>query len=355
MKNLKLSDFGWGGGIKTIWDNFSRHGLPLFKRLTLKRFWNIFLLGLDWVLGRSCVFSRPVAIKIEPCNMCNYHCPGCYTGSGNPLSSKGKMSLDVYKKIIDEMAPYALKIIPHMWGEPLIHPDIFEMITYGKKHNLQVQVSSNLNLMKEGDAERFVDSKLDQLTVPVDGATQETYEIYRQGGNLNKVLKGIQDIMAVRKAKNASYPKIELQFIVFDHNVHEHEAVKKIAEELNVDIFTVIDCQSNRESLKKETTTKSAKIKYSRCMTLWILACFDWNGSVSACCDSVDDGFGNITEQDFGSIWNSPKIQKARAFQKRRIPEKLKDAPNSKCLRCRILNNSVTFHDLPLTENIPCQ
>ena len=44
-----------------------------------------------------------------------------------------------------------------------------------------------------------VTSGLDRLIVSIDGTTQETYQSYRVGGSLHKVIEGTKEIVKWRK------------------------------------------------------------------------------------------------------------------------------------------------------------
>jgi len=99
------------------------------------------------------------------------------------------MNLEDFKRIVDQIAPYAYYVELYNWGEPFLHPQIFDMIRYASERKISVQLSSNLNYFNEEMAEQAVASGLTRLLVSVDGATQETYEKYRCGGRLEVVLQ----------------------------------------------------------------------------------------------------------------------------------------------------------------------
>src|SRR5262249_40788942 len=136
------------------------------------------------------------------------------------------------------------------------------------------------------------------------------------------------------------FPTIELQFIVFPHNRHEIDAVKVLAEELGVETLTIIDSISNTDVSKAHLDENGKPRTPDKCNALYLMSCFNWDGSMSPCCDSVDDSFGNILQEDFGQLWNSPKIIKSRSLQTR---SPIQGGPRTKCERCRIYGNHVLF------------
>jgi MoaA/NifB/PqqE/SkfB family radical SAM enzyme len=73
--------------------------------------------------------SMPYRYTIDPINICNLRCPLCPTGLGILARKQGKMQFDKYKDIIDQIASYAYQIELYNWGEPFLHPHIFEMVS----------------------------------------------------------------------------------------------------------------------------------------------------------------------------------------------------------------------------------
>ncbi len=70
-----------------------------------------------------------------------------------------------------------------------------------KKAGIGTATSSNMNLVhKDVDyLYQVVDSGLDHLVLSIDGTTQEVYEQYRRGGNLEHVLRNVKEIAAYKK------------------------------------------------------------------------------------------------------------------------------------------------------------
>ena len=79
------------------------------------------------------------------------------------------------------MGAYLYRVDLHNWGEPLLNDEIYRMISYARASNIEVHVSSNLNVINKVKAEKLVESGLDVLIVSLDGACQETYMQYRIG------------------------------------------------------------------------------------------------------------------------------------------------------------------------------
>lgn len=343
MRTIRLKENSWGFSVQRLWELWQRHGYSVRRHVTLPRLVNAARLAVEMGLRRQNVGARPMVVKIEPTNFCNFQCPGCRTGSGEDTSPRGQIAWDDFVTIVDKTSRHAFKLVLYMWGEPFINKNIFRMIEYAKGKNLGVQISTNLNVFRpEVDAPKVVASGLEHMIVALDGITQEVYEKYRIGGKVDKVIRGVEAIMAERRRTGKRFPFVELQYIVFPHNRHETADVKALADRLGVDRLTYIVSKTREEAM----VDQGRPVVPEKCHALWTMACFNWDGSFSPCCDSVDDSFGNALQQDFGELWNSPKMRASRSLMTSR-PE---PEPPSKCRRCRIYHGYVTF--LPPAEEL---
>jgi len=173
---------------------------------TPRKLLNVALIKVQHWLRRDRVIGMPAKYFIDPINVCNLRCPLCPTGRGVLARSRGRMTLADLKQIVHEIAPYAYRVELYNWGEPLLHPDIFDMIKYISQQRIMVGLSSNLNILDANKAQQLVDSGLAQLVVSIDGATQESYAAYRHQGKLDDVLSNLQLLLETRRALKRRTP-----------------------------------------------------------------------------------------------------------------------------------------------------
>jgi radical SAM protein with 4Fe4S-binding SPASM domain len=209
------------------------------ENLSLKKIANLFLHGLNQYLRPSRPPGVPVIAQVEPINTCDLSCPLCLTTSVTPSRTKAVMDFETFKKFIDDVGDYLLLIVLWGWGEPFLNRDIFQMIEYARKRDILIHCSTHGSLRKfdEAKAERLVASGLDTFIVAVDGATQESYEKYRVGGDLELVHKNIRTIVRTKKKLGAATPRLVFRVVVTGKNEHELPLMRKMAEELGVDFF----------------------------------------------------------------------------------------------------------------------
>ena len=299
---------------------------------------NRFKIKLGYHLKLSKAISMPKLITVEPTNHCNLKCPLCPTGVGDTSVEYGLFDLEKYKKVVDIFSKWAQTIQLFSWGEPILNKSFVKMIRYASQspYNIRSVTSVNLTVTNDEQIKGLLTSNLDALHVSIDGVTQEVYEKYRVGGNLETVFNNLKKLIAAKKLYNSD-TKIVWDFIVMRQNEHQVEEAKKIANGLGIPIN--IDCV--RTHLKEDTLnptdkmidtygkwlpknpqynnynidTKKRNQSMTFCKSPWMETAINWNGDVFPCsCVHTEekDRMGNIFEQSFEEIWNGEKYVSAR-------------------------------------------
>ena len=68
-------------------------------------------------------------VSVEPANICQLRCPECPVGQrANSANAQHFMSMPVWQRVIEQVAPYAYTMQFYFQGEPLLHNDLPQMI-----------------------------------------------------------------------------------------------------------------------------------------------------------------------------------------------------------------------------------
>lgn len=327
-----------------------RFHLKEFIRCTTpKKLGNLLTVKTQHLLRHDSLAGMPVSYFVDPINICNLHCPLCPTGRGILARPRGKMVLSDLKRVIDQIAPYAYRVELYNWGEPLLHPDIFEMIKYVASRRITVGISSNLNRLDRIGAQRLVDSGLSQLVVSVDGSTQESYSAYRQGGSLERVLANLNMLVETRTASGQTTPFIIGRMLIGKHNEHQVDAVRNLVYQTGVDSFATgvlyIDTRDDRQradwipegAVYSPYDQDGSTLENTwHCRDLWESMVINWDGGVAACCWLHDPqyDFGNVFSQTVREVWNGPHYVSARRVLGKHSELRSDDVPTI-CHRCR--------------------
>ena len=149
--------------------------------------------GISYALslfGVVRITHLPLFVSVEPASVCQLRCPECPVGmsKGERLKVKGErvMPREVWKRVLSETAPYAHTMQFYFQGEPLLHPDLPQMIAEAHAEGLYTIVSTNAQAMTPELAEKLLRAGLNRIIVSMDGLTQASYEAYRIGGSVTQ-------------------------------------------------------------------------------------------------------------------------------------------------------------------------
>lgn len=280
----------------------------------------------------------PAVLNIDVTNACNLKCPFCPTGMGTLGRPTGRMSMEQFQAIIDELGTHLFMVNFYIYGDPLLHKNIYEMIEYASSQRIATSLSTNFNIFSKEDALQMVGSGLDYLTLSIDGASQDTYAKYRVGGDFDRVMENLHTLLRVRKEARSPTPFVDWKFIVFRHNEHEIDKARALAKTTGVDrisfeggiVEDMGDVTRQGESPHHEWLPRdpeyhrTAEAEEMRCRWLWYNAFIHWDGRMAPCCwvsDKAHD-FGEFVPGQFLATWNNNRYQAARRLFQRRPPGK---------------------------------
>ncbi len=304
-------------------------GINFTKKLTRQKIVNAY--KTYWGFKKSLNSKSPLhknfpySLSIEPTTSCNLRCPECPSGLRSFSRPTGMLNQKTFKKIIDELHGYLMYLIMYFQGEPFLNPGFLDTIQYAHTKNIYTATSTNAHFLSREIAIKTVKSGLDRIIISLDGTDQQTYESYRKGGQLSKVISGIENLIEARKNLKVKTPFIILQFIVFDHNVHQLQDVKMLARKLGVDKLEIKTAQIYDFEKGSDLIPKNQKLSryqlngendyvikselLNKCWKMWHSCVMTWDGNIVPCCFDKDAKYtmGNIHDQSFAETWNGPK------------------------------------------------
>ena len=198
------------------------------ENVTFRRFLNMSMTGVQYLLKAERMYTMPVAVKIDISPMCNLSCTVCVHADPNgdaglekqEFHPQHRMSVDQFRRIINEIRGHSSAVSLYYVGDPLVHPDLDEMSSIARDAKLNVHISTNFSFaLTDARIRRMVTSGLSHLTVCVDGLSQQKYEMTRVGGKIERVLHNLRRVCEYKKEMGLQFPKVEVQYIKFQHNL----------------------------------------------------------------------------------------------------------------------------------------
>lgn len=280
--------------------------------------------------GISKMNGMPFSISVEPTTSCNLRCPECPSGLRSFSRPTGMLTLDTYQQIVDELADYLIYLILYFQGEPYLNRQLFDFIRYASERRVYTAISTNAHYLTPTNARKTVESGLSRLIISIDGTTQETYQNYRIGGKLEKVLEGTRNLIEAKKELKSQTPYTIFQFLVVKPNEHQINEVNALAKEYGVDYVAFKSAQvydyengnpliplNERYSRYKKQADGTYTIKnklLNHCWKMWHSCVFTWDGKVVPCCFDKDaeHQMGSIQDVSFKEIWHSDEYNHFR-------------------------------------------
>jgi MoaA/NifB/PqqE/SkfB family radical SAM enzyme len=178
-------------------------------------------------------------VIVEPTSACNLSCRTCVRHSWDePI---GSMPLSVYKLLISGLRDVPTLRTVAFWGigEPLVHPDIVEMVRLAHDIGVQTELITNALLLDEEMAEGLVLAGLDRIVVSVDGVTAEAQADIRSGASLSVVRRNVVGLHRVRERLERENPEVGLEFVLMKRNLDELPGLRKLARDLEASSIIV--------------------------------------------------------------------------------------------------------------------
>lgn len=272
-------------------------------------------LFVDFQRRREKASGAPFRLWIETASCCNLRCVMC-PNKELAADNKGLLSLDLFKKIIDQCRFFTSDVYLHHRGEPLLNPALFEMIVYAAQAGLKTRFHTNGTLLDQDKARRLLEAGPDLVSFSFDGFCKEIYEKIRVGAVFDKTLANILHLANLRRMSRLKKPYIVIEKIKFktdDADANRREVIETTRRLLAAGVDEIIE--------KEEYTWADASAPEtiaprpgSVCTFPWYAVVICADGTVTPC--PQDFGacmkLGNINSASLLEIWNGADYQSLR-------------------------------------------
>ncbi len=308
-------------------------------------------------------YSRPLKVGIEASTMCQLRCRTCPTARGIIGKHLGNVFLspEKFEQFIRQH-PWITEVELSNWGEVFLNPQISDILKIAFDHRVTLTIENGTNLNKVSDTvlEDLVRYRVRNITCSIDGASHETYSVYRVNGNFDKIIGHIKKINIYKDKYQSQYPNLYWQFVAFGHNEHEISQAREMAKELRMKFrlklswedmyfenFSPVNDKAKLRSLLKENAADRNEYREKTgkdyvddcCLQLWKGPRINADGRLVGCCINYWDDYGNAFEEGLEACLNSDKMQAARKLLMGG-PADRKDIP---CLKCQVYWNRVKY------------
>lgn len=295
--------------------------------------------------------SRPYILGIETSSLCGLRCPFCPTGleneyrrQGNPKRFRTRTLIDprMFRSIIDELRDVLFFVQLHNWGEPLLHPELPDLVRIASDAGIFTEIHSHLSLRLPDDRwRRLMASGVGRICASIDGCSQASYGTYRRGGDVELAISNLARLAGLRRRLGVDV-ELVWNFLVFAFNEHELEDAYAASRRLGVGFearTAAIDADAHPEWVPRTAAhewspPRDASTAGDRpadrdgdppsagapppgsCAWHYGYSVVGADGRVSPCCAvwGQEQDFGCLDERTprFSDVWTNERFRRAR-------------------------------------------
>src|SRR4030042_40853 len=156
----------------------------------------------------NCRKMKPKKVRLEASLICQLHCPLCNLGKRQTTErGTGYLKIEDFKTFVTNNPKISeIELAGH--AEMFLNPGLVKIIEYAYAKNIKLtaNVGTNLNYISDEVCESLVKYKFRSMMCAIDGASQDTYKIYRVGGNFNMVIENIKKINLYKNRYKSKFP-----------------------------------------------------------------------------------------------------------------------------------------------------
>jgi radical SAM protein with 4Fe4S-binding SPASM domain len=185
--------------------------------------------GAAGSLGMGCI-GFPAHPVWEMTTACNLHCIHCHASGGK--RAPDELTTEEGKRLLDQLSQVCeFRMMAYTGGEPLVRPDLFELLAYSQALGFQNTMATNATLIDDEVAERLRDHGLVIAAVSLDGFDAETHDYVRgQPGTFEATLKGI-------RALHRAGILLHINITAMEYNLDQLEPLMALVDDLGTGIL----------------------------------------------------------------------------------------------------------------------
>ncbi len=234
----------------------------------------------------------PSQIVIDSTELCNLACTHCVHPHFKKSEFYSGKCLDpeLNHKAVDEVATSGKGVCQYLRytgeGEPLLHPQIFEMITYAVQNSgTTITITTNASIRRAKKLEMLMATGVDVIDVSIDAYSPETYASIRVNGDLNVTRENVLRLIDMSKAPGCG-TKVVVSYIEQPQNRHETADFERFWRDQGADYVVVRRLHTNAGAfVEVADSSPQARTPELRrpCLYPWERIVLNPRGSLSFC------------------------------------------------------------------------
>lgn len=310
-------------------------------------------------------------IQVEVSADCNAACIYCPRNCYQDNWDGGLMTMRTFERLAPNFR-WADLVFLQGWGEPLLHPHLWNMVRKVKSSGAKVGFTTSATSLADNHIEHLLEGDVDIVGVSLAGTSPATHETLRRGCDFRSIDSTLRKIRQLKKARGLKKPGIHLAVVLLQSNWREMAHLPALADSWGVEQVVVShlgfivteamekesllefpemwpEIETVMDGVRKEAEVRGIEFHYYKpalerpcaiCTENVLNACFvSHSGDVSPCVMTAipvksdktvhhwfqhkphsyeDYIFGNIHDRPLREIWRSDRAREFRRLFKDR-------------------------------------
>lgn len=269
----------------------------------------------------------PTEVVLEVTNICNLKCRHCHFHSAQAKKRRdlGFMPSWVWKRVLDEIKtwPVSVSLITHGAGEPLIYPNLQDILEKAKKiSHVRVGFMTNGMLLDHDWSTWLVQNQVDFIFFSIDGVDPATHDYFRINADLKKIEHNVMTLVKEKEKQGSSLPRLSFNMVGYPEILAQAEPYARkwlpVAESISIARFRPIG--------SRKLWAGDNDMPFRPCPLLWKQMVISFDGRVGLCCEDInlDVPLGELKDLSLFEIYNGRLISE---YRKKHLKGKISNLP----------------------------
>jgi len=283
----------------------------------------------------------PLILSWNVTRECNLNCSHCYINATD-RKLENELTTEEGKRLIDQICEVSKPLLVLSGGEPLLRPDVYELIEYGSSKGLKMGLGSNGSLIDDTVAKKLKKAGITTVSISIDSHIAAQHDDFR--GVIGSWEKAVNAIKVLR----ANNILVQVNTTLTHDNYDQIDDIMSFSENIGVENFHLFFLVPTGRGIKIDDispqkyenmiTNTFAKVSKHRLnvrpscapqfmriaqgmgldMRQWIRGCIAGmyycriysNGDITPC-PYLPVKVGNVREESFKEIWKNADMFKA--------------------------------------------
>jgi radical SAM protein with 4Fe4S-binding SPASM domain len=143
------------------------------------------------IIPKKASERRPIVVW-NITRACNLKCVHCYNDSGTNKADD-ELSTNEAKAVLDNLSGFGVPSVLFSGGEPLMRPDLFELMGYAVERGLRAVISTNGTLITADVANKIKQHEVSYVGISLDGIGKVNDQFRGVTGAFERAVEGIKN------------------------------------------------------------------------------------------------------------------------------------------------------------------